>query len=1237
MKEKGRKNFLMGILQNDFSSKYRKVKGMLKNKLSFLLIAFLVVNFSFNASAGNYLPKATLTNSTLANPLLAVIHVNISVASVTTTTGGTWSGTGTIGSPYLFTPNGTTTATISRKELAQAISKYDYVKITTLSSTTSGTTSSGSVTFTDSVYSRSSQTSAGRKFIIEANGTITVSSSINFITNLESGNDTYKSTSIDFTSTTGNIVVSASITTTPAVSFVSSYPTYVAAGGISLSCTAAAGTISITSTGSLNAIGGKNTSDFTPGAGGDVTLNAPGGLSISGIINTNCQDNGSNKRPDSSPGTLTVYTNYATVTTSGINDGQSTSSAFNIGQFVKNGTGIFAVRNLKYGGYASPGETYNNPSYSINDGTVKLYSSDALWQNAEVFITNTATLDLNTFSTTVSSLAGTSNAILTGTSPSVLTLQYSSKDLNKSKSIFEGQITGGISLYKTLNPNFTTTWVVHGALILTNNNTYTGTTTIDRGSIIISNNTALGSSSAGSNTIIKYGLTSSNVPEGGTLQVMGGITVPETINVKGIGDNNYMNGNTIFANIAKIGAIYDSTGNNSFTGNIILDSAATIGTLWSTATTSSPSNTLSITSINLSNYELMVNTNKVAVNINGAISGTASSTLTKLGTDTLTLNGTVTSTGKIKISAGTLKLGASSNINTTSDLYFDGGNFSTAGYNVTLGNPFVSNTGSTITLAANSHTLTFSGSDNSFISNTVQVNNWRGTYPANGSSGTAGKIKFTTKQLGYQLEKFRFYNGTTYKASLINSASPYEMVSGDLFITTGYSNVNISSSNTSGGTWGGSGTSGTPWIFNISSDNANININEIQSKIIGSDGYVTLNTTYASGTQDGAIVFSNAGNATNTYSSARTFQVNAKNVIVVNQSINFTTDGTAAAVVPAISFTSDSIYVNAAIKANAANSSVSGAKAVNGGDITFNSASGNILISSGGSLESKGSNNTNSIANSIGGDGGLVSITGGNGISILGNINTSNGYSNNSPGTLNLSKPGKLAVSTNNTTTTTSGGYNDGQTTNTLTIGDLDKNGVGNFIITTSTYGGGTYSTTSYTQSINVNTGKLKLGAGNNLSDGANLVVASGATFDLNGNNETISTISGAGTITSTSSTNTLTLLSANIDVLSNTFSGTLGTVSITKNGIDTLVLSSNNSTTYSGVTTVAGGILQISNAGALGTAGSNTIVNSGGTLQLVGDNLNVAETITINGDGYNSAGAIRNPIGTNTWSEPFY
>ena len=79
---------------------------------------------------------------------------------------------------------------------------------------------------------------------------------------------------------------------------------------------------------------------------------------------------------------------------------------------------------------------------------------------------------------------------------------------------------------------------------------------------------------------------------------------------------------------------------------------------------------------------------------------------------------------------------------------------------------------------------------------------------------------------------------------------------------------------------------------------------------------------------------------------------------------------------------------------------------------------------------------------------------------IIGNINTSNGYSNGSNTTLNLSKPGKLAVS-NNTTTTTSGGSNDGQTTGILTIGDLDKNGTGNFIVTSSTYGGGTYSTTT--------------------------------------------------------------------------------------------------------------------------------------------------------------------------------
>lgn len=81
-------------------------------------------------------------------------------------------------------------------------------------------------------------------------------------------------------------------------------------------------------------------------------------------------------------------------------------------------------------------------------------------------------------------------------------------------------------------------------------------------------------------------------------------------------------------------------------------------------------------------------------------------------------------------------------------------------------------------------------------------------------------------------------------------------------------------------------------------------------------------------------------------------------------------------------------------------------------------------------------------------------------------------------------------------------------------------------------------------------------------------------------------------------------------------------TVSSTAAG--TLILGGAN--TYTGVTTVNSGVLlRLTNASALGTIAGNTVVNSGGGLQLNGINYSTAEPLTINGTGISSAGAINN------------
>jgi fibronectin-binding autotransporter adhesin len=94
-----------------------------------------------------------------------------------------------------------------------------------------------------------------------------------------------------------------------------------------------------------------------------------------------------------------------------------------------------------------------------------------------------------------------------------------------------------------------------------------------------------------------------------------------------------------------------------------------------------------------------------------------------------------------------------------------------------------------------------------------------------------------------------------------------------------------------------------------------------------------------------------------------------------------------------------------------------------------------------------------------------------------------------------------------------------------------------------------------------------------------------------------------------------------------------------TKTGAGTMVMTYNNYTGpsggYSGTTTVANGILNIRDSGALGTIGSGTIVNSGATLQLqkVATDIQVTgEVLTISGAGASSLGALNSVSGANSW-----
>ncbi len=90
------------------------------------------------------------------------------------------------------------------------------------------------------------------------------------------------------------------------------------------------------------------------------------------------------------------------------------------------------------------------------------------------------------------------------------------------------------------------------------------------------------------------------------------------------------------------------------------------------------------------------------------------------------------------------------------------------------------------------------------------------------------------------------------------------------------------------------------------------------------------------------------------------------------------------------------------------------------------------------------------------------------------------------------------------------------------------------------------------------------------------------------------------------------------------------GSGGIAKTGAGTLSLSGTNS--YSGVTAVGAGFLNVLSGGALGLNTSGTVVSNGAVLQIAGGVTIDAEPLSITGEGV-GGGALRSLSGNNTWA----
>ncbi|NEN22790.1 hypothetical protein G3O08_04655 [Cryomorpha ignava] len=170
--------------------------------------------------------------------------------------------------------------------------------------------------------------------------------------------------------------------------------------------------------------------------------------------------------------------------------------------------------------------------------------------------------------------------------------------------------------------------------------------------------------------------------------------------------------------------------------------------------------------IDMAGKTLEIGNNGNNTTYSGALSNGA---LTKIGSGSLTLSGVSTYTGNTRLQSGILAISAANRIDDGSKFVFDGGTFSTGGFNESIGTAVI-NIGSSIQLGLGSHELHFQASDLEVwaTGSILTVFGWTGDA---GSSGTSGQIFFgsdNTALTPTQLSQIRF-NGYTLGAEILST------------------------------------------------------------------------------------------------------------------------------------------------------------------------------------------------------------------------------------------------------------------------------------------------------------------------------------------------------------------------------------------------------------------------------------------------------------------------------------
>jgi autotransporter-associated beta strand protein len=501
------------------------------------------------------------------------------------------------------------------------------------------------------------------------------------------------------------------------------------------------------------------------------------------------------------------------------------------------------------------------------------------------------------------------------------------------------------------------------------------------------------------------------------------------------------------------------------------------------------------------------------------------------------------------------------------------------------------------------------------------VGNWGGTAP---TSGTATDLTFAgSTNTGTALTPLNQNIGNPFQLNTLafNSTAGSFFLGGNPLAFTGASNT-ISQASANAQTIANNFTAS-------SNSTVTLNLNG------GGTGLVTLSGAINSGAGNRDYAIAKSGTSTFTLSGANTYggatTISAGVLDIRNASaLGSTTSGTSVTSGAALQIQGGIAVGNETLTLNGSGISGGGAfRNVTGtnsfaGAITFGSAStissdaGTLTLSgnvnNGGFLFTETGAGNVTITSVISGSGGLTKNGAGT-LTLNGAAsNTYTGATTVNQGTLVLAKPGSvlapaITIGGAGSTATVQLGANyqlNGANTTINLLGILNLNNFTEYVGTLTVSGG----------SVVTGTGLLYLGGGI-VSNASNVTTTMTGNYSIYPNQ--IFNIASGTT-------------ASGIDV---SLSGpvaefNVGTT-ITKQGSGKIVLSGANS--YTGLTTISAGVLNIQNASALGTTAAGTTVSSGGALEIEGNIAVGNEALTLNGTGISGGGAFRNTVGNNSYT----